>query len=209
MSLIPFVARRTAFAGATFLCTVSAGLLSSCGPGPDSRYAPPGPPPPRADTLPTEYASVAEFCRPPEDPAGLPAPTGETARRLQLGAEERVPNMENKKFTVPLRCIVRSQEEMEQLWKFSSRDSTPPVVDFSERMLVVATAGERTSGGFGLGIDGAWQRGDTLIVLVTERLAGHGCAATMEVVYPAGAIRAPRAAAVRFHETIASSQDCL
>lgn len=208
MSVIHIAARPTTFAPATMLCIFGVAMLFGCGPGPDSRFAPPGPPPPRADTLPTEYVSVGEFCRPPEDPTALPAPTRETARALQIGAEERVQNMENKKFTVPLRCIVRSQKELEQLWEFS-RDSTPPAIDFSEQMLVVATAGQRSSGGFGIGIDAAWHRGDTLIVLVTERLVGHGCAATMEVVYPADAMRAPVVAAVRFQETISSGEDCL
>jgi hypothetical protein len=201
-------ALRRAFA---YGCSAAyAAVLAACTPGlDDEAYGPPVAPPPRPDTLPAAYASVAAFCASPEDPPGEPLQAADTAGTPPLREDRRVPGMKDMWFNAAMRCIVREQAQLEQLWTFARDPAAAPEVDFGEHVLILATAGQMGSGGYALGITAVWQRGDTAFVAVGEHRPGHGCMGDAEVVTPADAVRIPRVSTVRFHETIVSGERCL
>jgi hypothetical protein len=180
------------------VCIVAAGLASGCTPAPDpaSRKYPEER---RPDVLPPEYADISSICSPAAAPAsGAPEPEpGSVAVPLGRSADE--PWWD--RFEVGMRCVIRSQSELEEVWGFARSPTSLPQIDFAEEIFLLVSAGERPTGGHFLGVVNAWRRGDTTFVWVREWGHGHGCDATQAVTWPADGVRIPAVPVIHFVET--------
>jgi len=127
----------------------------------------------------------------PRPPAGeLPAGAVPTATRpmpidaTYTGVDE------------PLRALVRSEREWEDLWSRLAADRiprpSPPPVDFSEEVVVVAAMGRRPTGGHAIRIDSVRYDKDTLWVDVTSVIPGPGCVTTQALTAPVAAVAVER-----------------
>lgn len=95
-----------------------------------------------------------------------------------------------------LRSLVRSEGEWRDLWAQLATDRIPrptaPVIDFSERVVVVAAMGTRPTGGYAIRIDRVSYAGDTLWVEVTSVTPGAGCMTTQALTAPVAAVSVER-----------------
>jgi hypothetical protein len=103
------------------------------------------------------------------------------------------------------RLVVRDAGAWKSLWAqiYEQRTPVPPVptVDFSREMLVVAALGERSSGGYGILIDGASIEGANLTIAVRSISPGGACGVTLAATQPVDIARLPRRdGVVRFVE---------
>jgi hypothetical protein len=103
------------------------------------------------------------------------------------------------------RIVIRDRATWERMWpeivgSHSPRPG-PSAVDFSRETIVVATMGQRSSGGYVITIDSAGLAGDTVILAVTERSPGRTCGTTAALSSPVALARVLRpSAVVRFVE---------
>ena len=116
-------------------------------------------------------------------------------------------------ITTPRRQVVTSRGTWLAAWAEINGSLTPappaPSVDFGEEMVVLVAMGERTSGGYAIGITNVAEDPDGRYVEVLEVSPGTGCAVTLALTQPADAVVLPaaRAAAVRFVER-REARDC-
>lgn len=93
------------------------------------------------------------------------------------------------------RTVIRTQEEWEAFWdEFQANrlpQTDPPVVDFSAQMVVVATMGTRSSGGYEITVENVFADGGSLIVHVLEASPGTSCLTTESLTAPATAVTVP------------------
>jgi hypothetical protein len=103
------------------------------------------------------------------------------------------------------RIIVRDGAAWNALWPelLGSHSPVPvaPAADFSRETIVVASMGQRSSGGYSVTIDSAGVAGDTVVLAVTERSPGRTCGTTAALSSPIALARVMRPRAViRFVE---------
>lgn len=108
-----------------------------------------------------------------------------------------VADFPNSGIHVARREEVRSAGRWERVWEelVAGRAPTPapPHVDFRERMVLVATMGERPSGGYEIAIERVLRTsGDRLLAVVRETSPGEGCVVTQALTAPAVAVSVPR-----------------
>ena len=104
------------------------------------------------------------------------------------------------------REVIADATEWAALWDEMQSRLVPkppvPEIDFGTRMVVFASMGERTSGGYTISVLEAAQEDDALYVVVEEATPGIQCMTTDVVTTPAVAVSVPRtAASVLFVET--------
>ena len=110
------------------------------------------------------------------------------------------------------RIIVNDEAIWKSLWTelLGSHSPKPsaPTVDFNRETIVVASMGQRSSGGYSVTIDSAGVAGDTVILAVTERSPGRTCGTTAALSSPIALARVMRPrASIRFVEKTAVT-DC-
>jgi hypothetical protein len=67
-----------------------------------------------------------------------------------------------------------------------------PAVDFEREAIVIASMGQRSSGGYTISIDSARTAGDTITLVVTERSPGRSCGTTAALSSPVALARVTR-----------------
>jgi len=102
----------------------------------------------------------------------------------------------NGGMTTRERLVVRSASEWPAIWSriHGGQNPQPDVVqpDFSTEMAVVASMGQKPSGGFEIVIDSVTRHERGSIVFVTEKSPGSNCVTTGALAEPVHAVRAPR-----------------
>jgi hypothetical protein len=92
--------------------------------------------------------------------------------------------------------VVRDAAMWASLWPeiVGSQRPMPPLppVDFAREMLLVASMGTRSSGGYTIAIDGLTLAGDTLLVAVSEQSPGRNCGVTEAITEPVALARVER-----------------
>ena len=112
----------------------------------------------------------------------------------------------------PLRVVIRNREAWREVWKWiHSPDpyhgpvsELPPLpeIDFSREMVVVAALGGRPTGSYGIIVEGAYERGNRLEVVVRAQSPGKSCMVTQAVTQPVDIVRLPKSErSVVFRET--------
>lgn len=86
------------------------------------------------------------------------------------------------------RLTVRSQAEWLQawsaLWRNTSPVPPPPPMNFGREVVVVAALGQRSSGGYSIYVDSAYQRAGHVEVVVRKVSPGAGCVTTAALTEP-------------------------
>ncbi len=99
-------------------------------------------------------------------------------------------------FDTRERFVVRDSATWATTWTrlLGSHSPKPPLpaVDFSREMIVVASMGTRSSGGYTVGIDSAFVAGDTVFFRVRETSPGARCGTTAALTSPVGLARVER-----------------
>ena len=108
-----------------------------------------------------------------------------------------VADLPNSGIRVARREEVRSAARWDRVWGELTAGRTPPperpAVDFRERMVLVATLGERPTGGYGITIDRVLRTSrDGLVAVVRETRPAEDCALTQSLTTPATAVSVPR-----------------
>lgn len=99
----------------------------------------------------------------------------------------------NEAYHERARLVIRDADEWEQHWQQLAGDDMPsPVVDFDRDMVLLAAMGERSSGGYGVTIEGAFDDAGTLYVPVLEISPGSSCGVPPAVSAPVIAVAVPR-----------------
>jgi hypothetical protein len=87
------------------------------------------------------------------------------------------------------------------IWGRHSPEPALPSIDFSQNMLVVAALGTRSSGGYGIFVDSAYQRADHIEVVIRKVSPGSRCIVTAALSEPVDVARLPRSSQpVRYRE---------
>ena len=96
----------------------------------------------------------------------------------------------------PARLVVRDDALWRATWAaiWSNQRPEPalPAVDLAREMVVVAALGARASGGYGILVDSASRRGETLVVHVRTIGPGPTCYVTAALTQPVDAVRLAR-----------------
>lgn len=94
------------------------------------------------------------------------------------------------------RLVIRDAETWAAFWSdfVGLREPKPPApdVDFGARMVIAATMGERSSGGYSIGVPEVAEMEGLLYALVREVAPGIECAVTTALTAPAVAVSVPR-----------------
>lgn len=110
------------------------------------------------------------------------------------------------------RLVIRDAQSWSTLWNeaFSRRHPRPPVpsIDFAEHVVIAASTGTRSNGGYGLTFDAIHEADGVLYAVVREISPGRNCITTQALTNPVIAVRVPRRGAqVTFIER-AEITDC-
>jgi hypothetical protein len=137
-----------------------------------------------------------------DDPAGPADPLTGTASEVppsaQVVAFDIVQEMttEISGITDRRRVVIADQAEWEALWDgiqtFVAPKPPAPAIDFDSRMVILASMGERSSGGHTIAVLEAAQEDGSLYVVVEEATPGIQCMTTDVVTTPAVAVSVPR-----------------
>ena len=98
--------------------------------------------------------------------------------------------------TMRRRLVIRNHEEWVAFWDEVVHRRTPqpeaPSVDFDRHMVVVASMGTRSTGGYSISIHDVARRQGQLVVTVLERSPGPGCATIQAFTSPVSAVLVSR-----------------
>ena len=99
-------------------------------------------------------------------------------------------------FDTQQQLVVRDSATWATTWTrlLGSHSPKPPLpaVDFSREMLVIASMGTRSSGGYTVGIDSVFLARDTVFFRVRETSPGSRCGTTAALTSPVGLARVER-----------------
>lgn len=130
-------------------------------------------------------------------------PAGAVA--LQYDLQEEVHTTQTSAIADRRRLVIRTQAAWESFWNELTGNLLPqpeaPVIDFDQRMLVVATMGVRNTGGYSISVAGIFDSDGRIIVRVLESSPGPTCITTQALTAPATAVSLARSnTAVEFQE---------
>ena len=99
-------------------------------------------------------------------------------------------------FDTRERFVVRDSGTWATTWTRLLGSHSPraplPAVDFSREMIVVASMGTRSSGGYTMGVDSVFAARDTVFFHVREQSPGSRCGTTAALTSPVGLARVER-----------------
>lgn len=109
------------------------------------------------------------------------------------------------------RRVINDSATLAQVWAtvFATRSEAPPVpaVNFANEMVIVASMGTRSSGGYSISVDSARVAGPELQVFVRSQAPGPLCGTTGALTQPVVIVAVPRVAAMpRYVETVARTE---
>jgi hypothetical protein len=96
----------------------------------------------------------------------------------------------------PGQIVVRDSATWVRLWPEIGRNHSPaaplPAVDFSREMLVIASMGSRSSGGYAIWVENATVANDTLRIALREQSPGPRCGTPAMLTAPVALARMER-----------------
>lgn len=99
-------------------------------------------------------------------------------------------------FDARTQMVIRDSASWGPAWLrlLGSHSPKPPLprVDFSREMLVIASMGTRSSGGYSIAIDSVYVERDTVFFKIRERSPGPSCGTTAALTAPVGLARVER-----------------
>ena len=108
--------------------------------------------------------------------------------------------------------VVRDSATWAKLWTEIVRTHSPkppvPSVNFTRHMLVVASMGQKSSGGYAVWIDSITVAGDTLRIAVREQSPGPRCGTTAALTAPVALARVERSQLPAVFTTVPVVSDC-
>jgi hypothetical protein len=111
-----------------------------------------------------------------------------------------------------VQVVVRDSANWAKLWADIIRTHSPkaplPFVNFSRQMLIVASMGTRSSGGYAVWIDSISAAGDTLRIAVREQSPGPRCGTTAALTAPVAIARVERSELPALFTSIPVTSDC-
>jgi hypothetical protein len=104
-----------------------------------------------------------------------------------------------------LRVVIRDARQWATYWERVHAHMIPapaaPAVDFGREMVVLAALGARSSGGYGIRVDSAFDGSTYVEVVIRRSSPGKRCMVTAAFTQPVDLVRLPvRALPVRFRE---------
>jgi hypothetical protein len=93
----------------------------------------------------------------------------------------------------PRRMVIRDANAWAQLWSELGAGERPDV-DFTQNVVVVVAAGQRSTGGYGIAVNEVTQADGQLIIGVVETTPGPNCITTAAATQPADVVVIPVAA---------------
>jgi len=98
-------------------------------------------------------------------------------------------------FAARRRFVVRDAATWATIWDQFVGPVSPkpeaPIINFSTRMVLVATMGSRSTGGYGIVVDRVSMNGDAMLAVVRETSPGRSCIVTDAFTAPATAVVVP------------------
>ena len=89
--------------------------------------------------------------------------------------------------------VIRDQRSYQRLWRrMSNHHGRPPRVDFRYEMVLFASMGQQSSGGHSVRINGIYDQGRRLKVVVNERRPGQGSFTASVMTAPVHMVVMPR-----------------
>lgn len=134
--------------------------------------------------------------------AAASAPTVLPVTRIRA---EPYPLTFNSGIEEPARVVATGASQWAQVWSaIWRRHSAPPAlpqIDFAGEMVVVAAMGTRSSGGYAIYVDSAYQHSDRIEVVIRTVSPGSRCGTTAALTEPVDVARIPASTLpVRFRE---------
>lgn len=156
-------------------------------------------------------AACAGSSAPPDEERPSRAPEPATADTVALDPEPLRLDAPIR-IEEPRRETIRDAEAWAALWSEATAGTdpppAPPSVDFDTRMILLAAAGRKSTGGHAVSIESARVIGDTLHVDVVERAPGRGCMTTQAITYPVAAATVERLDAEATFHVREETRDC-
>jgi hypothetical protein len=173
---------------------------------------------PRSPDAPADApATVAPVAPAPVAPAAAaraeqPAQPARPSAMRPLAESAHLFTSENGAAGEPGLRVVRDRAAWEAEWRALQAGfaaGPAPAVDFARDMVVVVAAGEQSSGGHRVRVDGTSPGPDgALVVHVTRTAPGPGCMSTMAITSPVDVVRVPRAPGAVRADTRTVTEPC-
>lgn len=164
-------------------------------------------------TLALAAAACATDSERSEGPPGETRPSGDQVPEdADMLAIETLYQNQNSGVEDSRRVVIRSDSTWQRLWgELHGRQMNPPEpppVDFDRSIVVVATSGQKSTGGHSIDIEGVLANADGVWVSVVKTEPGEGCVTTQALTAPAVAVKAPgRDGPVKFVD-YSRTRDC-
>jgi hypothetical protein len=130
-------------------------------------------------------------------PSAAPAPSSQPATMRPLAESAHLFTSQDSQTDEPGVRVLRDRAAWEAAWRQLQAGlaaGPAPAVDFAREMVVVVAAGQKSSGGHAVRVDGTSTAPDGALVLhVTATAPGEGCMSTMALTSPVDVVRVPRA----------------
>ena len=144
-------------------------------------------------------------------PTAVPAPPPELALRVEAFPEP-IAGYLNTRVAVRQRLVISDAAAWAQLWSEATAGYQPrpatPAVDFAAEVVVVAAMGTRSTGGYSIHVDRAYEADGRLHVVVREVAPGARCATTQALTAPLTAVRVQRRPAPVVFVEVAETRTC-
>jgi hypothetical protein len=111
--------------------------------------------------------------------------TSTTTENISFNSIEKSSNSGFEELTTK---VISSQLEFDQTWKqaWSRFSDVPqkPVIDFTQKQVILIALGAKNNGGYGLEIENVTQTKNEISVNYFETKAGEKCMTTQAIVFP-------------------------
>lgn len=91
-----------------------------------------------------------------------------------------------------VRLVLRDSISWARVWPRLGRSTAPPLVNFSNHMIVVAAMGTLSSGGYEITIDSVKTAGSEYLIFVRIREPAEDCGVPLTLTQPVDVVRVPR-----------------
>jgi hypothetical protein len=111
--------------------------------------------------------------------------------------QTRTSFLTNSAITQPLQVVIRDARTWRKMWRRMHEGVISPVpslprIDFSRQMIVIVGLGTRSTGGYGITVDRAFQRDGTLEVIVSKHAPGKNCFTSQALTQPVDVVQLPK-----------------
>ncbi len=142
------------------------------------------------------FACAQTSVAPPESQEGSPVRPEANSVVVPFDVIEEVHNSLVSSIRERRRMVISTASDWEQFWNEFAAAIMPrpdaPVIDFTARMVIVASMGERATGGYAIVIEEVTEGDEGLTARVVETSPAATCFLTQVVTAPVTAVTLPR-----------------